>query len=166
MPTTAAVLYIRPTGTAVIAAARRTAATLYVPLRTLTGLFSTAGVTKSKDTHNLKAWFPSQRVPLAGQELMQPEWYRFFQYLTETVLGGANGSTLPDVAASVTYAEAQSIATAAVTKALAQQGAANAQSLSAVVQVAVASALPGSAQIPPVQLYPVDTPIGEGGSAP
>ena len=97
---------------------------------------------------------------MAARSRWCSEWDNFFQYLNDTFLKMPNGPTLPDVASSVTASQARSIAGEVVASALSQQANANAQALSAVVQVTKTAALAGAAQIPPVQLSPAYEPTG------
>lgn len=82
---------------------------------------------------------------------MNPTWYRFFQFLSETKLGGATAQTIPEIVASVVATIEQSAVTSASLTSVAQQTQANADSLSATVQTVQTAALPGSESIPPVQ---------------
>ena len=159
--TTTALLYVKPTMTRSVNST--TTATLLVFFRSLSGRYVSSGITRSKNTKNLKSMLPSASTPI-GYAMVQGEripvqiedafWYAFFRYITQTVLGGPSGSTIPDVAAAVTVAQTQAIAQAAVAAGLKQQAISNAASLAAVVQVTQIAALPGSPQIPPVVLVP------------
>ena len=155
MPTTGAVLYFRPTQQAVLSPGHKTGAVVSFAVRESTGLISANGIKASAQWRNRKALKPHRSVPPIGPDgLWTTDWDNFFQYLNDTFLKMPNGPTLPDVASSVTASQARSIAGEVVATALAQQANANAQALSAVVQVAQMAALPGAAQIPPVQLSP------------
>ena len=85
---------------------------------------------------------------------MDQTWYKFFQYVAEIKLGGANGPTLANVAADVVTAKAQSTQAAVTSAAVTQQVQANAQALQATVEVAQTNGLSGSLQIPPVSRSP------------
>ena len=132
------------------------AAVFYVPIRMVSGLWSTAGITASANLENLQAWLPPQRQPVAYQQGNQffcdPAWYRFFEFVANVKLGGQSGPTLPDVAATVTETQATAAAASATVTEIAQQTTANAEALAATVQVAVDNDLTGWEQIPGVLL--------------
>jgi hypothetical protein len=81
---------------------------------------------------------------------------RFIDYIAEKVLGGSNNKTLPQVENLITYSQAESLFSTLIGAALQQQVTANAQVLEAMRQTLVAAAVPGTVQIPPVQLQPAD----------
>ena len=122
-------------------------------VRALSGLYSSSRIPASKNLRNAIAWLPSQRVsPIGPDGLMELSWYRFFTYLAEEVLGGAKGATLVDVASAVVTSAASVASITQNSSALVQQADANAQAIAAAVQVIQTAALPGSSQIPQVQL--------------
>ena len=131
-------------------------AVFYVPIRMVSGLWSTSGITASADLENLQAWLPPQRQPIAyqqgGQWFCDPTWYRFFQFVAEIKLGGVSGPTLPDVVTTVTETQATAAAASASVTEIAQQTTANAEALAATVQVAVVNSLTGADQIPLVDM--------------
>lgn len=153
MASTAAFLRIRPRVGAVLSANRKTAANLDISARFLSGIYSTTNIPASVNLGNLRAWLPSIRVPLTDdRKCMTPEWYRFIHYVVETVLGGADGSTVADIATAVVVNSTSSAAATQAAASLTQQADANAQALAAAVQVVQTAALPGASQIPPIQL--------------
>lgn len=161
MATTGAVLYFRPTQQAIAAANRQTGCVTLFAVRESTGLISTNGINPSSKTRNRKALKPHRTVPpIDASGLLSTEWDNFFQYLNDTFLKMPNGPTLPDVAASITAAQARSIASEVVSAALSQQTNNNAQALLSVVEVVKTATLPGAQQIPPVQLTPAFEPPG------
>lgn len=160
MASTGAVVYLRPRVAATYIPARSTSALTYLTPRVLSGLWTASGVSASADLANLRAWLPPQRTPFAwvtvgGQRLPvyidATTWYRFFQFVADVRLGGADGATIPDIVAAVVSSLSQSATTAAVASITAQQTQANAEALAATVQVVQTASLPGSTQIPPVQ---------------
>lgn len=145
-------VYLRSTVNPVLSAARTSGLVFYLPFRDVSGLYS-AGLRAATNTRNLKSWKPSVNAPLTDEQgRITPAWNQFINYLIETVLGGSNFATLPDIANFATTSQVESIANNAIVQALKAQGTANAQALAAVVQVAQVAALPGATQIPPVQL--------------
>lgn len=153
MATTTAVLQIRLRDSVSLVANRRTAANLEFSVRAISGLYSLSKITASKNLKSALAWLPSQRVPLVSENgTMAAEWYRFFSYLCNTVLGGPVASTVVDIATAVVTSAASAATASQQSVALTQQADANAQSIAAAVQVIQAAALPGSKQIPVVQL--------------
>lgn len=153
MATTTAVLRIRPRVGSTLSANRKTAANFDVSVRFLSGVYSTTNIPASANLKNALAWLPSIRVPLTDSgNCMTPEWYRFFNYLCTTVLGGPTGSTVADIATAVVTTSASAATATQAAVSLTQQADANAQAIAAAVQVIQTAALPGSAQIPPVQL--------------
>ena len=153
MATTTATLLIRPRLPVLLSANRRTRAMLDFSVRALSGLYSASRIPASKNLSDALAWLPSQRVPLvADNGTMAVEWYRFFSYLCNTVLGGPTGATVVDVASAVVTSAASVASITQNSSALVQQADANAQAIAAAVQVIQTAALPGSSQIPQVQL--------------
>lgn len=150
---TGAVVYVRPrtiAGTAV--SMRSSSAAAYIALRTLSGLLTSTTVEPEEDLTNLRKLFPrqSQKVVMPDGS-MAIEWYRFFDYLVNTFLGGPDAPTMGDVIAEIERQIAAARLLEARTLAIAQQAQANAESLSAAVQVIQNNALTGAAQIPPPQ---------------
>lgn len=141
-----------------VATVGSTGAVVYVPLRVLTGIWTQTGI--QDEAENLKAWLPPQRQPIAYQQngmwYCDPTWYRFFQYVAEIKLGGANGPTLTSVAESATSTAETAAAAQTQVSALTQQSQTNAEALAAVRQVAQDNSLSGAEQIPPVQLSPYE----------
>jgi hypothetical protein len=153
MATTAAVLRIRPRLPVSVSAGRRTSANFDLSVRLVSGVYSASSIPASTNLSNLRAWLPSIRVPLVDERnCMTTEWYRFIHYVVETVLGGADGSTVSDIATAVVTSSATSATVSQAAVALTQQADANAQALAAAVQVVQTAALPGASQIPIVQL--------------
>jgi hypothetical protein len=89
-----------------------------------------------------------------------PAFDKVFSFMVETMIGGMNGHTVPEVEASITYGQAQALIDQALLVAQAQWLRNLAQAIDATKQVVVTAALPGATQIPTVQL----TSGGEGGS--
>lgn len=135
-----------------------TGAVVYLPLRVLSGVWTTTGI--QADEQSLKAWLPPARQPIAYQQnnqwLCDPTWYRFFQYVAEIKLGGANGPTITEVADNAAATAQNAATTQTQISAVIQQGQTNAESLQAAIQVVQNSSLPGSDQIPPPQLSPYE----------
>lgn len=135
-------------------------AVFYIPVRMVSGLWSTAGITASANLENLQAWLPPRRQPMGwvtiGGVRHPVDWddtvYRFLQFVSEVKLGGQNGPTLPDVVTTVTDTQATAAAASAGVTELAQQTTANAEALAATVQVVTTNALTGASQIPRVDL--------------
>lgn len=153
MATTTAVLRIRPRESVATSVARKTTASIEFSPRLVSGLYSASSIPASADLKNALAWLPSIRVPLVDDSgRMTSEWYRFMNYLCTTVLGGPNGSTVADIASAVVTSSATVAAATQATTSLTQQADANAQAIAAAVQVLQTASLPGSTQIPPVQL--------------
>lgn len=154
MPSTTAVLRIRPRLPATLSANRRTTASIDLVIRLVGGLYSSSAVKSQTNLSNLKAWLPSARVPVTNltDGTMTPEWYRFIQYVVETVLGGAIAPTVADVVVAQASVTASSITATQTATAISQQADANAQALAAAVQVVQSASLAGANNIPPVQL--------------
>jgi hypothetical protein len=130
-----------------------TAAVFYVPVRAVSGLFTTSGVTAGRDLSELRSFLPHSRQQVLNADgTMNSAWYRFFQVFVDVFLGGAGAYTLADIVAAVNASEERSAQLAAMTQAVADQSQTNAEALSAVVQVAQNNALAGADQIPPVRL--------------
>ena len=153
MPSTAAVLLLKPRVVDTVRANRATKVNLDFSPRVISGLYSSTGIPAGANLKNALAWLPSIRVPLADPSgCMTPEWYRFMNYLCTTVLGGPSGSTVADIATAVVTSSTTAATATQNAVALTQQADANAQSIAAVVQVIQTAALPGASQVPPVQL--------------
>lgn len=153
MPSTAAVLLIRPRVTGLLSANRRTRANFDVAVRFLSGIYSTTQIPASANLKNALAWLPSIRVPHTDASgCVTPEWYRFYNYFCTTVLGGPTGATVADIASAVVTNSTSAASATQATVSLSQQADANAQALAAAVQVVQTAALAGSSQIPSVQL--------------
>jgi len=159
MGTTGAVLYIKPRAFITDAPGRHTGAVLDVAIRMLSGVYSAIGIVPSTNQRSLKTWLPHRTVPVVGSDgTMNDEWYRFFNYVANTKLGGASSATLPDIAATVTEAQVNATTAATTVAGVTQQVANNAEALSAVREVAVNNSLSGATQIPSVQRYPTMEP--------
>ncbi|MGL4649955.1 MAG: hypothetical protein ACRC1H_11145, partial [Caldilineaceae bacterium] len=87
-----------------------------------------------------------------GQFMCDPAWYRFFEYIAETRLGGKQGPAIPAIATVVNEVQATAAASSTVVTELQQQTQANAESLSVVREVAINNSLTGAGQIPQVEL--------------
>ena len=136
------------------ALAYTSSAVFYIPIRMVSALWSASGVGAS--TGEL-AWLPPARQPIAvpdgrGGFNCDPAWYRFFEYISETRLGGKQGPSLPTVAAVVNDVQATAAASTTAVTELQQQTQANAESLSVVREVAINNSLTGAGQIPQVEL--------------
>lgn len=152
MASTGAVLYIKPRSVAAVKPGRHTGGVIYIAARFLTGLYSEPGITASANLSGLKAWLPPAHVPVVKQDgLMAEQWYRFFNYLANTKLGGPNSSTLPDIATTVVTASERAAVVEVVTAGLTQQTAQNAEALATTVEVVQNNSLTGASAIPPVQ---------------
>jgi hypothetical protein len=134
---------------------RTTGAIFLAALRLISG-GSTDGVANTTN-FDRDTWIPQAGVPvLQANGTMNPTWYRFFQTVSDR-LGGYNGPKVTDVATAVSTTQEVVSTTTAQVQAVTQQAQANASALQAVKQVAQDAALPGSSQIPPVQLSPYET---------
>ncbi len=163
--TTGAILHIKPRAVPTVAPGRTTGAITLIPLRMVSGRFTATGVVSSANQRNLRPWYPGRHVPFgkdaAGKPIyISPDWDRFFSFFADTMMGGINASTVPEVEASITYGQAQALIDQAILVAQTQWLQNLAQAIDATKQVVVSSSLPGSDQIPPVQL------TGEGGITP
>ena len=150
MASTGSVVYLRPRFTT--SAAGTTGSVLFLSSRASTGIYSSLAISQ-RNSRNRKVIRPIG-VPIADPQtgMMNPQWEQFFVYMEKTFLNMLKGPTLPDVASYVTSSQARSIAVSVFQEGLAQQVNANAQSQQAMVEVVKTAALPGSTQIPPVQL--------------
>lgn len=133
-----------------------TSAVVYYAVRVVSGLWSETGVNPASVSLNLRSWLPPPRHPwgyVVGDKVMvDPIWYRFFQYVAEVRLGGIGGANVGDVVATVEAVQAESVAQAATVASVSTQTQANAEALEATVQVSVNNGLAGALQIPPVRL--------------
>lgn len=130
------------------------AGVLYLPIRMVSALWSAGGPEGGGEI----AWLPPARQPLAytdartGQTFCDPTWYRFFEYLAETRLGGKTGPTITSVVQTLTDTQTTAAAATSTVAELQQQTQANAESLYVVRSVAKLNLLDGAEQIPPVEL--------------
>lgn len=147
MATTGAVLYLRPTLLGVTGARRSTGAALVISLRMPSGVFTNASIQNSSE-NQLKAWLPPPRVKLVDDNgLMRPEWYRFFRYIAEDRLGGANGPSVPDVASSLGDVQSAVTTNVGAVNVVAAAVNTNAGVLQSTVEVTKQNSLAGSDQI-------------------
>lgn len=138
-----------------------TGAVVFLPLRVVSGRWSTSGVTASEDLTNTLKWLPHSRQPIGwvtigGQRYPvspDPMYYGFLHTVAEQKLGGINGSTLPDVVTAVETTISQAADVSSTTAAVAQQVQANADALAATIAVAQNNSLVGANDIPPAQTY-------------
>jgi hypothetical protein len=170
MGTTTATLYLKPRASAYLTINFQTQASVYVPVRALSGTYTGSGITALRNLRGLKSYLPSQNVPVdtAGNK-MAAEWYTFFHYFCNVFTDLESAVTLADIKQALIVEQAQAAYTAALALASSQQVVANAQTLAAVVQVTQTAALAGATQIPPVQLVPAEPawtnePAGGAGS--
>ncbi len=126
-----------------------TEATVYLPVRFVSGALTSASVTSSTD---LRAFLPGARHPITGNQTMDPVWYRFFDQFVNVFAGGVGGLKLSEIVAAIEATQAQATAAATTTQTVAAQSQANAEALAAAVQVVQAASLAGANQIPPVLL--------------
>lgn len=151
MASTGAVVFFRPrfVGTS-YPIAKATGASVYFPVRMLTGIWTTAGIPQS-NLDNLRSLLPAQRSPVVNADrTMTAEWYRFFDFLVNVYLGGPDTPTITDIVSSL-ESTIQRSTEAAVQAALAQrQTQTNAEALAATVEVVKNNGLTGSSQIPAV----------------
>ena len=154
MGTTGAVLHIKPRAVPTVAPGRTTGAITLIPLRMVSGRFTATGVVSSANQRNLRPWYPGRHVPMNDPKTgkITAEWDRFFSFFADTMMGGINASTVPEVEASITYGQAQALIDQAILVAQTQWLQNLAQAIDATKQVVVSSSLPGADQIPPVQL--------------
>lgn len=127
---------------------------VYLPLRMVSGLWNTAGVSASKGE---LAWLPPARQPIGttdarGNFMCDPAWYRFFEYIAETRLGGKQGPGIPAVVAVVAQTQVTAAASTTAVAELTQQTQANAEALFVVREVAQNNSLTGAGLIPQVEL--------------
>lgn len=151
MATTGAVVYLGLKSEADTLAHRVSGAVVPLTMRALTGLFA-SGVTPAADLTNLRALLPHINVDFLNGTKVSPPWYRFFQQFFDRFLAGAGTYTFEDVINAIDDAVAQSAQQSQRTEAIAQQSQANAEALSAAVQVVQNNGLSGAEQIPPVRL--------------
>lgn len=161
MASTGLVLYLKPRAALLTAPARSTGMSVFISVRMASGVIQ-SGIPASTNQLNLKAWLPPPRQRMVGPDgICDPRWYRFFQWFTEK-MGGPNGPSILDMAASVETAQSQATSASLTATGLEQQAVTNAEALSATIQVVQNNALAGATQIPPVMITPVIT--GDGGS--
>ena len=139
---------------AVVTGKTSSSAVLYIPIRMVSALWSTTGVSAS--TGEL-AWLPSAQVPIAvpdgrGNLVCTPIWYRALEYVFETRLGGKQGPSIPAVVSVVTDVQTTAAASTTAVTELQQQTQTNAEALAVVREVAVNNALTGAGLIPNVEL--------------
>lgn len=152
MASTGAIVYVRPRASITDVPNRQTGAITYVAIRALTGLLTSSTVEPEQNLTNLRKLFPRQSQKVVSADgSMAIEWYRFLDYLVNTFLGGPDAPTMGDVIAEIERQIEGARLLEARTLAIAQQAQANAESLSATVQVIQNNALTGAAQIPPPQ---------------
>ncbi len=125
-----------------------TTLTAYVPLREVSGLFTTS-LTAARGN---KEWRPEIHVPIGrvvGDKVQLDEsWFRYFRFLGQHKLGGAGFPSLPEVVTQSQLTSAIASSSAAITAAQDQQAAANAQALEALRQIV--ETLASTASVPPV----------------
>lgn len=155
--TTTATLFVKPRWSANLSANGRSGAVLFVPLRLLAGIYQAQGIVPARNTRNLKKTLPHSSVPVGSftgsdgktvQVQINQFWYAFFYDVINRILGGPNGSTLPDVISSVSIVQNQGANVATQQAALTQMAVSNAATAAAAVQVVQQAALPGATQIP------------------
>jgi hypothetical protein len=143
-----------PKALSVVVVAFTSAGVVYIPIRMVSGLWSVSGVAASKGE---LAWLPPARQPIGftdsrGNFNCDPAWYRFFEYVAETRLGGRQGPAIPAVAAVVAQTQVTAAASTTAVTELQQQTQANAEALFVVREVAVNNSLTGAGLIPQVEL--------------
>jgi hypothetical protein len=156
MASTGAVFYLRPRITATEAAGRATGAVTYFSPRFVSGVFTdAAGVGTQDNATSLKAMFPGQRVQLVDQDgyITQP-WYRFFDYLLNTKLGGIAAPSITDVSDSIASVQDATSSVVNTVVSVTEMATQNAAALDTVREVAQTAALPGADQIPSVSRSP------------
>lgn len=140
---------------AVVTGVTASSAVLYIPIRMVSALWSASGVSAS--TGEL-AWLPPARQamtytnPRDGKAYCDPSWYRFFEYISETRLGGKQGPSISSVVTVVTDVQTTAAASTTAVTELQQQTQTNAEALAVVREVAVNNSLTGAGQIPQVEL--------------
>jgi hypothetical protein len=121
---------------------------------------SGGGVAAATSGRNLRTYMPDRSVAVVGSDgLMTTQWYLFFRYVVDKILGNTESITLLDLESAQNYAQWQNIQTTTALAATDQQVRQNALVLQAQVQVSQTAALPGSTNIPTVQLYKQDRDI-------
>lgn len=124
---------------------------LYVPFRDLSGVYVGSGVTNADATTSAKSMLPPQRVLMVDKDgYCNPQWYRYFDWLTNQKLGGVNAPNISDIVTTVTTAQAAVTATATTVSEVIEQATQNAAALDTIREVAQTSALTGADQIPSV----------------
>ena len=160
--TTGAVMYLRPTTTAYVQVNFKTAAVLYIVLRTASGIFGSGASVSTQNTDTtLKAWLPSQRTQVLNTDgSMNPMWYRFFDFLVNQKLGGADAPSVTDLANTASTTQAAVTSQVATVAAIDAKSTQNAQALSVAVEVIKFAALFGAGMIPAVDTAPVEESRG------
>lgn len=106
-------------------------------------------------------WLPRADTPvLNANGTMSRSWYLFFKELAETRLGGVNGSTVTEVATTVTQTQAAVTDATNYAVALGQYARSIAASTESLATVAEANALTGASSVPDISGPP--TPPGTG----
>lgn len=140
---------------AYLSTAYTSAGVLYIPVRMVSALWSSTGAGGSGGA---VAWLPPARQDMVyfnqrtNSYKCDPSWYRFFEYMAETKLGGKAGPTLPAVVTALTDTQTTSAASTAAVTAVQQQTQANAEALFVTREVVKLNGLTGSEQIPNVEL--------------
>lgn len=112
--------------------------------RVISGKF--AASSKTSDVDLLRSLLPSQSHPFVGGQPMDPVWHRFFTVLVDITIKKQTEKLTTAVEQTREDTRAQAEAVSAVSQTLKATVAAT----EAIREVAVASALPGSGQIPSI----------------
>lgn len=134
-----------------------TGSVLYIPLRSVSGLYTAGGVTSARAADALRAALPHsrQRIMLTDGT-MDPTWYRFFQVFVDVFLGGVGGLTIADIVSAIETSQADNVAQSVRVSSIETMAQSNAQTLQATVEVVQANALVGAEQIPQTRLPGMD----------
>lgn len=158
MASTGAVVYIRPRFDADVVPGRSSGAVVYIPFRSVSGIFSDAGVSSEDNLTSAKAMYPGPRVALVDERgfITQP-WDRFFRWILNDKLGGVDAPSITDVTNSITAVQAATTSVVETVVAVVDQNSQNAAALDTVREVAQNNSLAGASQIPPVVRTPYRT---------
>lgn len=167
MATTTFFGFVKPRGALTTSAHRSSGFVAYIPVRAVSGLYSSS--LNASTTQTKKDWRPRKSVAIGyvGGDRSKPvevddTWFQHFRYVGNNKLGGPNFPTLPVVASFVTQTQVD----AQFSSAIDQFTTALAQSVAQMQEVVKAAGLAGAAQLPPVVLArqetnptPISTPI-------
>jgi hypothetical protein len=153
MASTGAVLYVKPRAFVTVSANHKTSAVLYLSARFLSGIYTATGVTASANLRGRKSWMPHRGERWVDEQgRPTDEFFRFVDYLANTMIGGPSGATLPDVVETVTTTQAQASTVAEVVAGVSQQVVQNAEAGAVLREAAVTAGVATAAALPPFQI--------------